>query len=33
VLVPGALFGAYVATFLIHWVMLRRAVPKLDAGK
>ncbi len=30
-LVPGALFGAFVATFLIHWVMLRRAVPKLDA--
>ena len=29
-LVPGALFGAYVATFLIHWVMLRRSVPRLD---
>jgi ATP synthase protein I len=33
VLVPGALFGAYAATFIIHWVMLRRAVPKLDAVK
>ena len=31
VLVPGALFGAFVATFLINWVMLRKAVPKLDA--
>jgi ATP synthase protein I len=30
VLVPGALFAAYVATFLVHWVMLRRAVPKLN---
>jgi ATP synthase protein I len=30
VLVPGAMFGAYVATFLMHWVALKRAVPMLD---
>jgi ATP synthase protein I len=31
-LVPGALFGTYVATFVVHWVALRRALPKLDGG-
>jgi F0F1-type ATP synthase assembly protein I len=29
-LVPGALFAAYVATFLAHWVALRKAMPKLE---
>jgi F0F1-type ATP synthase assembly protein I len=32
VLVPSALFGAYVATFIVHWVALKRAMPKLDGA-
>ena len=31
-LVPGALFGAFVATFLVHWLVLPRAMRKLDAA-
>ncbi len=30
-LVPGALFGAFVATFLVHWLVLPRAMRRLDA--
>jgi ATP synthase protein I len=29
-LAPGALFGAFVATFLVHWLVLPRAMRKLD---
>ena len=29
-LVPGALFGAFVATFLVHWLVLPRAMRRLD---
>jgi ATP synthase protein I len=29
-LVPGALFGAFVATFLVQWFVLPRAMRKLD---
>jgi ATP synthase protein I len=29
-LVPGALFGAFVATFMVHWVVLPRAMRALD---
>lgn len=32
-LVPGALFGAFVATFLVHWLVLPRAMRKLDASR
>ena len=32
-LVPGALFGAFVATFLVHWMVLPRAMRKLDGLK
>jgi ATP synthase protein I len=32
-LVPGALFGAFVATFLVHWLVLPRAMRKLDGVK
>ena len=32
-LVPGALFGAFVATFLVHWLVLPRAMRKLDGMK
>jgi F0F1-type ATP synthase assembly protein I len=28
VMVPGALFGAYVATFFVHWVLLTRTLHK-----
>lgn len=31
-LVPGALFGAFVATFLVHWLVLPRAMRRLDAA-
>jgi ATP synthase protein I len=31
VLVPGALFGAFVAAFLVHWLMLPRAMRQLDS--
>jgi F0F1-type ATP synthase assembly protein I len=30
-LVPGALFGAFVATFLVHWLVLPRAMRRLDS--
>jgi ATP synthase protein I len=29
-LVPAALFGAFVAAFLVHWLVLPRAMRKLD---
>jgi ATP synthase protein I len=32
-LAPGALFGAFVATFLVHWLVLPRAMRKLDGVK
>lgn len=32
-LLPGALFGAFVATFLVHWLVLPRAMRKLDGVK
>jgi F0F1-type ATP synthase assembly protein I len=32
VMVPGALFGAYVATFFVHWVLLTRTLRK-SVGK
>jgi len=32
-LVPAALFGAFVATFLVHWLVLPRAMRKLDGMK
>jgi ATP synthase protein I len=32
-LVPGALFGAFVGTFLVHWLVLPRAMRKLDGMK
>jgi ATP synthase protein I len=32
-LVPGALFGAFVATFLAQWFVLPRAMRKLDGGQ
>ncbi|HTP40318.1 MAG TPA: ATP synthase subunit I [Steroidobacteraceae bacterium] len=32
-LVPGALFGAFVAVFLVHWVVLPRAMRRLDRGQ
>jgi ATP synthase protein I len=32
-LVPGALFGAFVATFLVHWLVLPRAMRRLDGGQ
>lgn len=31
-LVPGALFGAFVATFLVHWLVLPRAMRRLDSA-
>jgi ATP synthase protein I len=31
-LVPGALFGAFVVTFLVHWFVLPRAMRRLDAA-
>ena len=32
-LVPGALFGAFVATFLVQWFVLPGAMRKLDGGQ
>jgi ATP synthase protein I len=32
-LVPGAMFGAFVATFLVHWLVLPRAMRKLDGSQ
>jgi ATP synthase protein I len=32
-LVPGALFGAFVAVFLVHWLVLPRAMRRLDRGQ
>jgi ATP synthase protein I len=32
-LVPGALFGAFVATFFVHWLVLPRAMRRLDSGR
>jgi ATP synthase protein I len=29
-LVPGALFGAFAASFLVHWIVLPRAMRRLD---
>lgn len=31
-LVPGALFGAFVGTFLVHWLVLPRAMRRLDSA-
>jgi ATP synthase protein I len=33
VLVPAAMFGAYVATFLVHWVGLKRTLLTLGGHK
>ena len=33
ILVPGALFGGFVATFLVQWFVLPRAMRKLDSGQ
>lgn len=33
VLVPGAMFGAFVAAFLVHWLVLPRAMRRLDGGR
>ena len=32
-LVPGALFGAFAATFVVHWAILPRAMRRLDRGQ
>jgi ATP synthase protein I len=32
-LVPGALFGVFAATFLAQWFVLPRAMRKLDSGQ
>jgi ATP synthase protein I len=32
-LVPGALFGAFAASFLVQWFVLPRAMRKLDSGR
>ena len=32
-LVPGALFGAFVAAFMVHWVILPGAMRRLDGGQ
>lgn len=32
-LVPGALFGSFVVTFLVHWLVLPRAMRRLDRGQ
>ena len=32
-LVPGALFGAFVAAFMVHWVVLPGAMRRLDRGR
>jgi ATP synthase protein I len=32
-LVPGALFGGFATTFLVHWFVLPRAMRKLDSGQ
>ncbi len=32
-LVPGAFFGAFVAVFLVHWLVLPRAMRRLDRGQ
>jgi len=32
-LVPGALFGVFVATFLVQWFVLPRAMRRLDSGQ
>jgi ATP synthase protein I len=32
-LVPGALFGGFVATFLVQWFVLPRAMRKLDGER
>ena len=33
VLVPGAFFGAFVAVLLVHWLVLPRAMRRLDSGQ
>ena len=33
VLVPGALFGAFVAAFVVHWVVLPGAMRRLESGQ
>ncbi len=33
ILVPGALFGAFVAAFMVHWVVLPGAMRRLDSGQ
>ena len=33
VLVPGALLGAFIAVFLVHWLVLPRAMRRLDRGQ
>ncbi|MEO6078916.1 MAG: ATP synthase subunit I [Steroidobacteraceae bacterium] len=32
-LVPGALFGAFAASFLVQWFVLPRAMRRLDGGQ
>jgi ATP synthase protein I len=32
-LVPGTMFGAFVATFLVHWLALPRAMRRLDGER
>ena len=32
-LVPGAMFGAFIAVFLVHWLVLPRAMRRLDGGQ
>jgi ATP synthase protein I len=32
-LVPGALFGAFVAAFMVHWLVLPGAMRRLDRGQ
>jgi hypothetical protein len=31
--VPGALFGAFAATFLVQWMVLPRMMRQLDRGR
>jgi hypothetical protein len=32
-LVPWTFFGAFVAVFLVHWLVLPRAMRRLDSGQ
>jgi ATP synthase protein I len=33
VLVPGALFGGFLAAFVVHWLVLPRAMRRLESGQ